>query len=696
MDIDEVEATGKLPSRVTKFAPKSSKPKTKPKPPSEPHLQPKPEPQPPPPFKPEPQEFAAKKEDVDEIVAPPTHTKPEPNHTANTELAPKSEAQDETDQVDSMSLDLPEETAEDTVVREFDVFFGPSVDAATQLYVLQYPLRPRWRPYELEERCEEVRLNPKSSNMEIDLSVDLDSSNIDTETASRFNFTKQTLATKWNPSSANCYAVGLLKGDKFQLHPVNAVVQLRPAFHHLHSGGSKRKNQVSTGENATVKIEGSIEEKSAAAPKKQNKQTELSLGQQSDDDEGWVALKYHSCKSDISSRYLDKMMMHESHPIKFTMDVDDYVTALCPGVNNISSKRHLLSLPVEERLKKLLVEDPPFRRFSAIKHFAREYSDEELAEFLHKHAILIQGFWTAKSKLLSHKDDSGIGELARDFVILLFSKSLRVQASDLNLGGKVGNALKEWLNKFGLEGCDPLKSGGTLYWKFPEVPDDSFKKRHPNIAERQEEMLKNLEAKLSDFGRRVIVAKRKFDKDGVASQHVKSELVKSAKSEQVTSLSGASCGRMTMSNATRQALLVAITKLLQTHRVCSLQMMRQRLREMAISTSLLSKTESKVASDAMVGFEGPQEELKAVVSEVAYDIHGSYVLKVQDDPFRDVVITLLRGKSDGKLKKAEICAAATATLNREVTSNEYTRVMSELCVSKGSYWHLKSGDGSMQ
>ncbi|KHG10795.1 Leucine--tRNA ligase [Gossypium arboreum] len=45
---------------------------------------------------------------------------------------------------------------EDMVVREIDVFFSPSIDADAQLYVLQYPLRPCWRPYELDERCKEV------------------------------------------------------------------------------------------------------------------------------------------------------------------------------------------------------------------------------------------------------------------------------------------------------------------------------------------------------------------------------------------------------------------------------------------------------------------------------------------------------------------------------------------------------------
>ncbi|MED6214893.1 hypothetical protein PIB30_107813, partial [Stylosanthes scabra] len=114
MHVDDVELTGKLPSRVTGFAPKSSRPKPKPKPQSQPNQQqPKPEPQPPPPLsKPEPHELAAKKEDIDE---PTTHTKSEPNGIAKIEFVPKSEAQDVTEQDDPMDLDLPGETSEDTV-----------------------------------------------------------------------------------------------------------------------------------------------------------------------------------------------------------------------------------------------------------------------------------------------------------------------------------------------------------------------------------------------------------------------------------------------------------------------------------------------------------------------------------------------------------------------------------------------------
>ncbi|KAG4972799.1 hypothetical protein JHK87_029620 [Glycine soja] len=632
MDFDDLEeAPIKATSRVSKFAPKSSK--LKPKPKSEP-APPKPEPQPPI-SKPEPQEFVAatvkKNEDDGVETVPPTHTKPELDATVKME-----EAEDEPESVrdDPIDEDIPEE---DTVVREIDVFFSPSVDAQTQLYVFQYPLRPSWRPYDLDEQCEEVRLKTKTSEVEIDLSIDLDSDHIDKEFATKYNITKQTLSTTWKPSHANGCAVGLLMGDKLHLHPVHAVVQLRPTLQHLNSGGSKRKNAASTGANATVKIEGSNEEKSVATSKKQNKQTGPSIiEQKSDGDECWVPLKYHSCKSDISSRYLQQMVTQESSPINFTMRAYDYVTALCPGgsSNNLPkglSKRYLLSLPVEERLKKML-------------------------------------------------------------------ESLKVQFSDVSIrGGELVNRVRNCLKIFGVERNDLDKSTGkpNPYWKFRELPDESFKKLYPDIVEKQEELFKGLEKQLSGFSSNV--GKRKIGKNAVANQGVNTEVHKSESSDQrVTSLGRVPPAKMTMSNETRHALPIALKKLFQTHKVCSFKLICEGLREMAVSKAMLSKGDSKMAVDAAHSLDGPHNELMAVISEVACEINGSYVLKSSpDDPFRDVVIDMLCGSGpNAKLKKAEILEAARRKLGREVASNEYTKVMGELCVSKGSVWVLKSGDGS--
>ncbi|RDX77086.1 hypothetical protein CR513_42848, partial [Mucuna pruriens] len=194
MDLDDLEVPGKVPSRVSKFAPKSSKLKPKPKSEPQPSIS-----------KPEPQELVTtvkKNEDGGETVAS-IYTKPELIDTVKMDVEPKSEAEDESRRDDPMD----EDSAEDTVVREIDVFFSPSIDAETQ-----YPLRPCWRPYELDEQCEEVgllnsffggkrgnhvksalsvRFKPNNSEVQIDFAIDLESNNIDREFANKYSITKQ-------------------------------------------------------------------------------------------------------------------------------------------------------------------------------------------------------------------------------------------------------------------------------------------------------------------------------------------------------------------------------------------------------------------------------------------------------------------------------------------------------------------------
>ncbi|KAF8053785.1 hypothetical protein N665_1374s0006 [Sinapis alba] len=179
-------------------------------------------------------------------------TKPEPSSQTD---APSEFVSKKNTLMEEHQLKLQEE---DVVVREIDVFFNPSIDANTELYVLQYPLRPSWRAYEMDERCQEVRVNPSTSQVEIDLSMDVHSTNYDLKFASELHMTKQTLATTWKPRPTLDYAIGVLSGDKLHLNPVRAVPQLRPSMKYL---SSKRKQVEAT-------------EESARTSKKQNKEVQ--------------------------------------------------------------------------------------------------------------------------------------------------------------------------------------------------------------------------------------------------------------------------------------------------------------------------------------------------------------------------------------------------------------------------------------
>ncbi|KAK8271278.1 hypothetical protein V6Z12_D11G252400 [Gossypium hirsutum] len=152
-----------------------------------------------------------------------------------------------------------------------------------------------------------------------------------------------------------------------------------------------------------------------------------------------------------------------------------------------------------------------------------------------------------------------------------------------------------------------------------------------------------------------------------------------------------------MSDETREAIPKALKKVFQTYKVCSLQLIRKGLRDLALSQSTLPKADARLVVKAAYGADAPEHELQDVVSQVAVELHGGlFVMKSSQenpecDPLREVVINLLCVKD--KLKKAEVTAAAQVNLKRDITNNEYNKVMSDFCEYKGNWWVLKSGDG---
>ncbi|KAL9341047.1 hypothetical protein Peur_067266 [Populus x canadensis] len=661
MDLDGLDEPSKVRKPPSRFAPTSKKPQPKSKP------KPKPEPQESVPVAPKPDPSVSNTAEDAKPKIDDTLSKTETgvsNGNVKMEIDAKEERGAAVKENDPMDVDK-EEDEDDVVVREIDVYYTPSVDPNTQLYVMQYPLRPCWRPYELDERCKEVRVKPQSTEVEVDLSID-DTKNYDPDIASRLNMKKQTLSSSWSPPPATGYAVGVLIGNKLHLNPIHAVVQLRPSMDYLSSGNSKGKKNATSGEDSN-------EGKPLGLPKKQSKQMSSGNEQKPDVEESWIPLKYHGSKSDLSSRYLQNMVAPESSTIEFAMSPYDYMSSLCPGIsnNNIKlngpSRRVLLSLPLEERIKRLFLEGPPIHRFAALRHLIPNDSIEDLLIVLQEYGQLVQGLWVPKTSLLfpNPKPTEKVKLAARDYILLLFSKSLVVTPSELNVPMKP-LILKSFLNIFAVE------RPSFKDWKFKENVDTLFVELYPDIVRKQEQAWEVM-------GKNISAA---FDRAG-----------KSVSKNVITK------PKKTMTDETREALRKALPKVLQTHKVCSFQMICQGLRQLAISQSTLPKADPRIAVAAASGAEAPPEELQEVISEVATNIHGFYVLKSSPehpdfDPLRKVVIGLFLARGpNANIKKSEVQAAARLELKREPSNSEYIKVMTDLCESKGSAWVLKSGDG---
>lgn len=595
--------------------------------------------------------------------------------------------------------EVPEEEEEDVVVREIDVFFSPSpsIGDDSQLYVMQYPLRPCWRPYELDNRCEEVRVKPGSAEVEVDVSLDVDSQNYDRgKSAGLERMKKQTLSSKWKPPRTMGYAVGVLIGNKLHLNPIHAVVQLRPSMQHFI--GPKMTNNSSDDVDVSVKSE-ELKEKSIAPPKKQNKQKGVPNDTTMSDAKSWVSLKYHGSESELKSKYLQKMTTKESSPIQFSMSPYDYIDTFCPvTVSNNKLKdpsRRLLSLSLEERIRTWLLEGPSVHRFNYLKHhLAPNDSAEDVLQVLKEYARLVQGLWVPKSKYLCQGRD-GLELVARDYVILQFSKNPIIKkkylddqfSTNTNKNEKLYQRIKVILKQLAIE--RPLLND----WKFKEPTDVSFIKLYPHIVEEQIPLLDASEKQLASFigrgsgpGAKGSSIKPASPLPGTSMNSIKGD----------TALANESASqRRIMPNEMRVAVLKVLKILFQTHQVRSFQMITEGLQDLAGPQSTL-KGDANTASAAAYALDASKEELEEVLNQVAIYIHGVYALKSsvafpEYDPFRDVVINLFRVKGpNAKIRKADFLEAAKIALKRTVPNNEFTKVIHELCVSNSSGWCLRS------
>nr|AEI98616.1 hypothetical protein 111O18.3 [Coffea canephora] len=641
MDFDDLDEPSQAPTRPSRFAPKGSK------------------------FKPRTEPVAAtsnsiaKKEELDSKPVSPINSsttaaagKAEDAASASVSQSVAMDVDAKVEEEAEQPKDEPMESreeGEDEIVREIDVYLTPSIDPNTKLYVLQYPLRPLWRPYELDDRCEEVRVKCKSAEVEVDLAVDVDSKNYDSDADPRVSMTKQTLTSSWKPPVTAGYAVGVLVGNKLHLNPIHAVVQLRPSMQHYKPESSKRRTTASSNLEDNTKGE----EVTTGSLKKQGKPSGPVIEQNKDTREDWIPLNYHGARSDISMSYVRKMVEHDSSHIQFSMN-HDYVNTLCPGTSNENNgsngpSRVLLSLPLEERFRTWLLQGPPIHRFDALKHLAPDASVEDILAVLSQHAQLVQGLWIPKSSLLYGKDQ-GIDALARDYVLLLFSRTPIINNSQLPQQQKLNRAMRDVLDTVAFERVS------LNDWKFKEPPDMTFIKLNPKIVREQEQTWERLEKLITEkiFGDKNRPATKNSSRPLTTNNPATSKSL----SKHASNSLNAGVPRRPMSEETREALPKALQKLFQSHKVC-FQQICQRLREMAVSESSRPKGFAREAIAAAHGVEAPPEELQAIISQVAINIHGVYVLK-----------------------------------SSPVHPEHDEFVVQELCVSQGSAWVLKSGDGN--
>ncbi|KAJ3685055.1 hypothetical protein LUZ61_014219 [Rhynchospora tenuis] len=395
---------------------------------------------------------------------------------AKTTIKPKLEPKDPTPTAPSSSLstkpkiEVHVEEEEDVVEREIDVFLTqfPLDENETEMYVLQYPLRPTWQTYELASKCTGVRMMPKCKKMEVDFRIDDDPRTFDADMARLLGIDKKTLKSLAEHSATD-YAVGILRNNQLYLNPINQVLQLRPV---TRSDQQKRKR-------IAQQMDAEKNMQDSTPSSKMAKREPVGSTQTEDEDESWIPLELVPESRKISAEYGKRMVTTDHIKIEFRMTRSDYIRALCPG-ESISRRetkeaiiRELRKLPLEERLKKWFTEVSQLNRFDFIDYLlAPDEPEQEVLEQVQILADLVRGVWVTKTVLLYE----GYEAVVRDYILLHFTKGDLIPCDKLraNLGRDVltNEVLIPVLAKLII----PKRKEDKV--KFKGLPDPTFRKRY--------------------------------------------------------------------------------------------------------------------------------------------------------------------------------------------------------------------------
>lgn len=120
---------------------------------------------------------------------------------------------------------------QDPVVLRVPVYIRPSTEQRP-VCLFQYPLRPRWRPYNLDQ-SHSARVRPQQRHFEVTLGTECSPANFDGDSDSPMS-SISLASTITSPKTS--YAIGLLHADlqgvpeALCITPLDTTVQLRPSF----------------------------------------------------------------------------------------------------------------------------------------------------------------------------------------------------------------------------------------------------------------------------------------------------------------------------------------------------------------------------------------------------------------------------------------------------------------------------------
>ena len=377
--------------------------------------------------------------------------------------------------------------SEDELLYECDVYLNRMYDPPDfvgDMYVLQYPLRPSYRPYGDQGVLDRVEMKPKSRRLKFVYKLHQNDHYADEDVMQEKYEQRHTLNSTVVANPACSYAVGVIRQGRMTLTPIRAVNQLRPDFEDFEKLKSKQTAGVTAdpeapGAGAGASDSGEEEpgpSDAAEVPSMAPVRVEYISGKGAqgdqmtttkvDTEDAWRRLDFFDATSQESADiYLQHIVSAATeayeadmegyapeHPKLQPLELDgdnvSFLRSMCGHAeerNQLRQMRQKASMNQDGLSSYVLSKMPAERQVEAIvryfgvasftQHVRKRLpqstlrskgSDQALIVMLRDCAVLVCGNWVLKSKLANFE---GMEGNARDLLLALLNKRASCQVS---------------------------------------------------------------------------------------------------------------------------------------------------------------------------------------------------------------------------------------------------------------------------
>ena len=311
--------------------------------------------------------------------------------------------------------------------------------------------------------------------------------------------------------------VGTMHNGSLYLTPVDSGYQMRPSLQHLDAADSANKpndaaarelQEMQDEEERMLPLQVQVRRRETA------RQTEIRLHshaylRQKESEEPWVSLNPVMPGEDAAVTLKEAMTTTHSEACGKAVTAREYLDVMCPvsgnkrsdagaddanslGDGSGLSKSQLAALPLERRIRALFaMGQKSCMKFSRIRQFVTEpVALEQLIRVIQDSAHLVQGVWVAKSTLRCDGDVTW--ENMRDSALFQFARTRNVKPELVSpctkRNGQNDSALVKMRRDILAELSAPRGYGSTADgWEFNDLTDESFLAEFPDVAEREME-----------------------------------------------------------------------------------------------------------------------------------------------------------------------------------------------------------------